>query len=132
MAVQFGTIVRNAVCEQLRTLAAGATLEIWSDINFGGLKLVSLTLGSPAFNAPNNGIMTATTIAPTQVLVTGVPVAWRIMKTIDSTPTLLLKGSVGGLNSGADWTLSELQGLTASLIQGQPFTINSFVYSSPL
>jgi hypothetical protein len=132
MAVQFGVVLRDAVCEQLRARASGAVLEIWSDINFNGLKLVSLTLGDPAFNAPNNGVMTATTIPPSQVLITGAPVAWRIIKTINNTPTLLLKGTVGGLNSSADWTLAELQGGSTTLVQGQPFTVNSFVYSAPL
>lgn len=125
MAVTFGSTIRDAICELIRTNAAGALLELWTDTEFTGTKLASFTLGTPAFNAPSSGTITATSIAPVQALATGDAAAFRIMNGAN----LVLKGTAGGPGSGADW---ELETLNATILQNQTLTISAFSYTAPV
>jgi hypothetical protein len=127
MAFLFGPTVRNDICSLVRTRSAGAALQVWGTTNFTGTKLAEFTLGSPAFNTPTNGTIVATTIAPTIVLATGEGVAWRILEA--GTSILILKGTMGGPDSGADW---EIETEDALILQNQSLAILSFSYTAPL
>jgi WD40 repeat protein len=126
MGFLFGPTIRDEICLLVRTASAGGTLQVWDTLDFSGTKLAEFTLSSPAFSAPSSGTITAVAISPTTVLASGDAVAWRIMS---SASVLVLKGTVGGPDSGADW---ELQTEDAQLLQNQDLAILSFTYTAPL
>lgn len=126
MAFLFGPTIREGICLLVRERSAGGRLQVWNSITFDGVRLAEFTLGSPAFNLPSDATITATAITPTTVLATGEAQAWRILST---TNAVVLTGTVGGPNSGADW---EMETEDALLLQNQTLAVNGFSYTAPL
>lgn len=125
MASSHDSSTRDAFCELVADLLEISGVFPTVDMllySAGGLLLVTLPMGNPAFIAPSGGNMVANPIGQALPIAAGTPAAYRIR---GKDGVFRLFGSVGAPGSGSD-----LEGV-GDIQMGRPVQVNSYVYQAP-
>jgi hypothetical protein len=121
----FSSASNQAACAARTGRLNGGLIEIWTTAF--GTKLVTLTLGSPAYGTPTTAspsVATANAITPGIAVATGTAAAFRLYQSNGS--TLEASGSVSGPSGGGDIEL-----LNTSIASGQSVGLSALPLSQP-
>ncbi len=124
---------RNVELTALATLANGGLMKIYTSpqpstpetaITTQTL-LSTVTMGTPAFGAASNGIITANAISQDNSIAQTGTAAWFRLYKSDGT-TVISDGTVGLVSSGSDLEMNSV-----SLLQGAIFQVGSLTWTLP-
>lgn len=119
---RYGVTIRNAILTAIKAVADGAILRVYNDPRPADpdtavttqTKLAEFTLGTPGFNAPSAGSMTAAAIANVTILATATATWFRLLELDGVTP--ICDGNIGTASTNLVMNSVALQvGATAQI-----------------
>lgn len=128
MATTLGPELRNLICEAFASRAFDGRLRIYSGTVSEPILLAEVPLLG-TFSPPQNGETEATGFANSLPVASGVATFWELVPNPlgPFANQVLLRGTVGNLNSDADLRLAN-----PSILVGLPLELTSFRFVAPL